>query len=80
MTTMAQVDIMQILSKFAYGVDGNVGDISALCQNQIPESWGHLDYFLYCMICKPTAACKVQYPKMFVSHVRRKAGKSRIRN
>ena len=35
MIAVAKMDIMEVLAQFTYGVDGNICDISALCQNQI---------------------------------------------
>jgi hypothetical protein len=55
---------MQILAKFADGVDGYVCEITALRKHNISQAWRNFNDLLNCGIRELAAVCEVQDPKV----------------
>jgi hypothetical protein len=71
MAAVSKMNVVQILTELADGVDSYVSNISAFCQNQISKARSHADDFLDGTICKSGTAGKIQDAEMLEYLTRR---------
>lgn len=62
--TVAQVDIVQILSETGNRVDSGIGDISAFCQDEIAQTRGNIDDLLHGTIGQAHARGEIEDPQV----------------
>lgn len=74
------MNIMQVLAKFADGVDSHIREVTALRKHNIPQAWRYFNDLLNRTIREPNTACKVQDPKVLKRLVWWQAEECRICN
>jgi hypothetical protein len=77
---MAEVDVMQILPKTAYGRDSTISDVPALGEHEIPQFRSSRNDPANRIVPDILAACKVQDAQILKVELRRQVEECAIRD